>query len=102
MVKEKKILTEILPKSAPVSQELVDKLKRQQMDGKVIYEEYTNHGKPFCLKFGFDWIISLLFNERNETLWKGWFCTVISFLVKKVLKLLKSRLLDRWDIKSYN
>lgn len=53
-------------------------------------------------KFGFDWIISLLFNERNETLWKGWFCTVISFLVKKVLKLLKSRLLDRWDIKSYN
>ena len=49
MVKEKKILTEILPKSVPVSQELVDKLKRQQIDGKVIYEEYTNHGKLFCL-----------------------------------------------------
>lgn len=63
MVKEKKILTEILPKSAPVSQELVDKLKRQQMDGKVIYEEYTNHGKLFCLNCEHSFSV----NETGDT-----------------------------------
>ena len=49
MVKEKKILTEILPKSAPVSQEVLDEFKRKRTDGKVIYEEYTNQGILFCL-----------------------------------------------------
>lgn len=49
MVKEKKILTEILPKSAPVSREVVDEFKRKRTDGKVIYEEYTNQGILFCL-----------------------------------------------------
>ena len=49
MIKEKKIITEILPRSAPVSQQLVDKIKQQQTDGKVIYEEFTNKGMLFCL-----------------------------------------------------
>ena len=49
MIKEKKIITEILPRSAPVSQQLVDKIKQQQTDGKVIYEEITNKGMLFCL-----------------------------------------------------
>ena len=48
MVKEKKILTEILPKSAPVSRELVDKLKRQQIDGKVTPLHSRNLQKGNC------------------------------------------------------
>ena len=48
MVKEKKILTEILPKSAPVSREVVDKLKRQQIDGKVTPLHSRNLQKGNC------------------------------------------------------
>ena len=49
MIKEKKIITEILPKSAPVSRRVVDEFKRKRTDGKVIYEVYTNQGILFCL-----------------------------------------------------
>ena len=52
MLRAKKILEEILPKTKEVTDEQMEEFRMLECDGAVIYEEYSSTDRLYCLNCG--------------------------------------------------